>query len=119
MGVMRIAAPLGFACACALAAVVILPAVIDAQALLFGQDDPTVLTEIGLTRDFKAENAEREIEAALAANDVDLATSFVELAHQRKVEINPDLVRSVEAVNSRSASIVRTTASFGRGLISG
>jgi hypothetical protein len=119
MGLMRIAAPVAFACACAAAAVVILPRVIDAQALVFGQDDPVALTRIGLAHTFDSETAKREIEAALAADDADLARSFVELARDRNVELDPDLVSRVETANSGSAAFVRATASFGHGLVTG
>src|SRR5262249_27771152 len=117
MAPLRMALPVAFACVCAAVAVVILPGVMDASALLFGQDDPVVLTEIGLARTFDSETAKREIEAALAADDADLARSFVELARDRHVKLDSELIDRVDAASSGSAAFVRATASFGRGLV--
>jgi hypothetical protein len=115
----RIAVPLGLAFACALTALAAVPRGIGAGVLLQAQDDPAQLTDIGLSRTFNATVAAREIEAALAAGDIDLATSFLDLAHDRNVAVDPILAARVEAANSTSATIVRTAGSFGRGLITG
>jgi hypothetical protein len=115
----RIALPLGLAFACALAALTIAPRGFDAEALLMAQDDPVELADRRLDRSFNAAVAAREIRSALAADDADLATSFLELARDRNVPVEPALVRQVEAANSTSASAARAAGSFARGLVTG
>ncbi len=68
---------------CAVACVLLWPHARDAGAILAAQDDPAALSDIQLNsalRDNQPVIA-ANIEAALAANDADLANSFVELAH--------------------------------------
>src|SRR5262245_18499001 len=119
MSRLRIALPLALACACAIAAVTIVPRGFEAQQLLSAQDDPVRLTDHQLRRAFNAAVAAREIEAALAADDADLAKSFLDLAHDRNVAVDPALVARVEAANSTGAGTVRTVARFGAGFITG
>jgi hypothetical protein len=115
----RIALPLGLAFACAIAALAIVPRGFDAEALLAAQDDPSELTDRRLDRSFNAAVAAREIKSALAADDADLATSFLDLARDRNVPVDPALVAQVEAANSTSASAARAAGSFARGLFTG
>src|SRR6476620_6597122 len=69
------------------AAVALLPQAIESGWLLLVQDDPAALADRKLDRAFNGEIAAREIEAALAANDPELARSFVELARDRNVAL--------------------------------
>ena len=115
----RIALPLGVAVACAIALLAIVPRGMEAQTLLFGQDDPTVLADHALDRTFDQTTATREIQVALAADDADLAKSFLDLAQDRNVPVDPALAARVEEANSAAASALRTAGSFGRGLITG
>jgi hypothetical protein len=115
----RIALPLGVAFACAIAALTVVPRGIDAEALLYAQDDPVLLADRQLDRVFNAAVATREIEAALAAGDADLATSFLDLARDRHLTVDPALAAKVEAANSTMAAAARAAGSFGRGLITG
>jgi hypothetical protein len=115
----RIALPLAFACACAIAAFAVVPRGIEAQALLSAQDDPAVLADLQLAGAFDAAVAAREIEAALAADDADLAKSFLDLARDRNVAVDPALAARVEAANSAAAATRRAAGRFGRGLITG
>jgi hypothetical protein len=115
----RIALPLAVAVACALGALTVLPRGFEAKSLLAAQDDPVQLAEHLLDRRFDAAAARREIEAALAADDVDLAQSFVELARDRNVSVDPALAARVEEENSTAAKTARAAGSFGRGLITG
>jgi hypothetical protein len=119
MAGLRIALPLGLACACALAAYLVVPRGFEAGSLLIAQDNPAALADHLLDRSFDAAVARREIEAALAANDADLAQSFLDLARERKVPVDPALAAKVEAANSSTATAVRAAGSFGRGLITG
>ena len=54
-------------------------------------DDPVRISDQALDRSFNRDVAEREIGAALASGDVDLAQSFVALAAERGVAIDPAL----------------------------
>jgi hypothetical protein len=115
----RIALPLGIAVACALAALTAVPRALDSHVLLTAQDDPVLLTDHALDRSFDAAVATREIQSALAANDPDLAQSFLDLVRDRHLAVDPALVAQVEAANSTGASAARAAGSFGRGLITG
>src|SRR2546423_226552 len=57
----RIAVPLGFAVALAIAALAIAPRAYEAQWLLAARDDPALLADHAVTRSFTAATAEREI----------------------------------------------------------
>ena len=115
----RIALPLGAAFACAIAALTIVPRGMDADKLLRAQDDPVLLADHALDRSFNADVARREIEAALTAKDADLAQSFLDLARDRNVTLDPALVARVEGTNSPSAAAKRAAGSFAHGLIIG
>jgi hypothetical protein len=115
----RIALPLGAAFACAIAALTLVPRGIEAETLLMAQDDPVRLTDHALDRSFNADVARREIEAALSANDADLAQSFLDLARDRHVTVDPALVARVEDANSAAAAAKRAAGSFAQGFIIG
>jgi hypothetical protein len=115
----RIALPLGAVFACVIAALTIVPRGIEAEALLTAQDDPVRLADHALDRSFNADVARREIEAALKANDADLAQSFLDLARDRNVPVEPALVARVEDANSASAAAKRAAGSFAQGFIVG
>src|ERR1700743_2737445 len=85
-------AAIGFA----LAAVFCAPLAIEANSLLKAADDPVALTDRALSRAFDGQVATAQIEAALKANDADLAKSFVELADDRHVELLPELRKRVD-----------------------
>src|SRR5262245_55582146 len=107
----RIALPLGAAFACAIAALTIVPRGMDADTLLRAQDDPVLLVDHALDRSFNADVARREIEAALKAKDADLAQSFLDLARDRHVAVDPALVAQVVEANSASAAAKRAAGS--------
>ena len=104
---------------CGIAAVALLPQAIEFGWLLLVQDDPAALADRKLVRSFNAEVATREIEAALAANDPDLAKSFVELARDRNVPLTSDLTAKVEAAVAKANGALATAGNFTRGLIVG
>jgi len=91
----------------------------NAGRLLAARDDPAQLTELGLDDRFDAARAAREIDAALAANDPELADSFVELARERAIAVDPDRVAEVESAKKAAASAASTARSFARGLVLG
>jgi hypothetical protein len=115
----KIAVPLGLAVALAIAAFTLAPRAFEAEGLLAAQDDPVALADRAVARTFDAKVAAREIEAALAANDPDLANSFLELARERKVPVDPALAEKVEAANSAAATAARSLGSFARGVVVG
>jgi len=115
----RIALPLGVALALAIAALAIVPRGWEADSLLSEQDDPVALADRAVARSFDASVAAREINAALAANDADLAQSFLELARDRNVPVDPALAEKVEQATADAASVARSLESFTRGLITG
>src|SRR6266852_4438482 len=84
-GKRRIALMLVGAIAFATAALSLLQPGLEAESMLSAQDDPAEFADRALDKTFDAASATREIEAALAADDADLAKSFVELADERNV----------------------------------
>jgi hypothetical protein len=115
----RIMVPLGLSVILAIAAIVVTPRAFEAESLLAARDDPVALADHAIARGFNAEIAQREIEAALAANDPDLAHSFLELARDQNVDVEPDLAGKVELANTGVATAARSLGSFAHGLISG
>jgi hypothetical protein len=104
---------------CGIAAVALLPQAVESGWLLLVQDDPAALAERKLVRSFNADVAAKEIEAALAANDPDLARSFLELARDRNVPVAPDLAAKVDEAVTKANGALATAGNFTRGLIIG
>jgi hypothetical protein len=115
----RLALSLGIAVFLAIAALTFGPRGFEAQSFLIAQDDPSELVERRLDRAFTAAVAAREIRAALAADDAELAASFVELARDRNVPVEAALAAQVEAANTTAANATRAAGSFARGLVVG
>jgi hypothetical protein len=115
----RIALPLALAVAAAIAVLAVAPRAFEAHVLLAAQDDPVALADHAVARSFDAAVAAREIDAALAAGDADLAGSFLELARERDVPVDPDLAEKVALANAGVATAKRSLGSFARGLITG
>jgi hypothetical protein len=90
----------------ALAAVYAVPRAIDA---FYGLDDPSRVASRALDDTFDAAVAGREIEAALAANDADLAQSFADLAATRNVTIDPVLQEKVTSATAEAATTRRAS----------
>lgn len=87
--------------------------------LLTVQDDPAALADHEVTRRLTPAVATREITAALEQDDADLASSFVDLARDRGIALDPLLVARVEEANSTSATAVRNAQRFAEGLFTG
>jgi hypothetical protein len=81
--------------------------------------DPVKIADQALDRTFDTAVAEREIRAALAADDIDLAQSFVALAADRSVQIDPALATEVKDAGVKHDSAVNTAGRFVRGLWTG
>src|SRR5438105_15569254 len=89
--------------ALALAAWLIVPQGFAVARWLAAEDDPVALSGLALDKAFDAQVARREIEAALTAGDVELAQSFVALAEERNVPVDPALAARVRAQASGAA----------------
>ena len=115
----RIAAPLGSVLACLLVGLLTVPAGLEAGILASAQDDPAALSEYMLDHSFDAIAAKREIQSALDAKDPDLAGSFLELAQERRVAVDPAVADQVRAAKDEAASAAHKVGSFARGFITG
>ena len=82
-------------------------------------DDPVKIADQALDRSFNRGVAEHEIRAALAADDIDLARSFVALAADRSVQLDPSLVSAVNDAGVKHDSATHTAGRFVRGLWTG
>src|SRR6266851_8927834 len=111
----RIAVPLGLAVVSAIAALTLAPRAYEAEWLLAAQDDPVALADYAIARSLTPAAAEREINAALAANDADLAKSFLDLARGHKVPVDPALSEKVNVAAADATSASRSLESFARG----
>ena len=116
---LKIRLGLAIALGLALAGFWIVPHGIEAGRTLAAQDDPVKLTDLALDRGFDATVAEREIRAALAGNDPELAQSFVELARERGVAIEAGLVDKADADMQAWSSFGSTAWRFARGFFAG
>jgi hypothetical protein len=105
--------------ALAVAAWLVVPYGIEAGRWLAAEDDPVRLTDLALAKSFNAAVATREIEAALAANDLELAQSFVDLARERGVAIDPGLADRVADGTTATATTTRGVGHFVRGFVVG
>ena len=100
----------------AAAAVYTVPRAADAVS---GLDDPARIAGRALDGTFDAVIAQREIEAALAAQDSELAQSVIDLAGVRHVAIDPALAEKVAAATAEAATMRYRAKSFARGLVIG
>jgi hypothetical protein len=108
-----------FAVFCCLAALWVVPQGLEAETVLAIQDDPVARADRALDGSFDAAVAAREIEAALAAKDADLAKSFLDLARDRDIAVASALGDKVAVAVAEAASVSHAADSFARGLITG
>ena len=106
-------------CLFALAAAICVPLGLEADSLLATADDPAAIADGKLGAVFDETVAQREIKAALSANDADLAKSFLDLAQDRAVAVPSDLSKQVAASVEHANSASGAAESFTRGLITG
>ncbi len=92
---------------------------IDAQQQLATAGDPVKISDRALGLAFNQDVAQREIQAALATGDADLAQSFLDLAHDRGVAVDPALAGKVKAATADAASLTSTAGRFVHGLWTG
>jgi hypothetical protein len=103
--------------ALAVAAVPVLAPAYLAGRLLAAAEDPGALAEIRLERAATQERLEAGLDAALAAEDEDLALSFLALAEARGLPVDPARRGRVEALAQGRAG--RVARDFAAGAVSG
>ena len=89
----------------------------DAGAILAAQNDPAQLSDLQLNSELRNNRGviEQNIEAALAANDPDLANSFVDLAGAKNISLPDELSQRVHDAVAEANS----TSHFAKGFVSG
>lgn len=92
---------------------------VDSGRVLAAADDPAALSDLALDKQFNADVAAHEIAAALAADDAELAQSFVELARERGVAVDPALIAKVEAASSAAAQTAHGLSRLAHGFFVG
>jgi hypothetical protein len=115
----RVAPALLVAAILAAAACYVVPRGLDAHTQLSIEDDPSQIAARALDGTFDAALAQREINAALAAKDADLAQSFVLLANDRHVALDPVLTAKVDVAVAEAATTRYAMESFAMGLVTG
>ncbi len=106
---------------CAVACALVWPHAREAVVLLAAQDDPAVLSDVQLNSVLRNNQAlvAENIEAALAANDADLANSFVDLAREKGVAVTDELSWRVSAAVTEENSSSHLAKRFATGLVTG
>jgi hypothetical protein len=104
-----------------IALAVLWPHARDAGAILAAQDDPAELADIQLNSGLRNNQAviTDNIEAALAANDADLAGSFVELARDKNIFLGEELSQRVSDAVAEEHSSSHFAKRFATGLVTG
>jgi hypothetical protein len=93
---------------------------LDTAQQLAAADDPVAVSDRALERvTFDQSVAEREIRSALAAGDIGLAQSFLDLAADRGVAVDPLLAGRIEEARNRAATVTGTAGRFLHGLWTG
>jgi hypothetical protein len=106
---------------CAVACALLWPHARDAGRILAAQDDPAALADLQLNSALRNNQAlvAQNIEAALAADDADLADSFVELARENNIAVAEDLSRRVSEAVAEQNSSSHFARRFAAGLVTG
>ena len=106
---------------CAIACALLWPHARDAGHLLAAQNDPAALADLQLSSAMRNNHQviQQNIEAALAANDANLAESFVELANEKNMALDEDLSRRVSDAVAQDNSSAHFASRFASGLVTG
>ena len=93
----------------------------DAGTVLAVRDDPAALADIRLNSVLRNDPAliSDNIEAALAAGDADLATSFVALAGDKNIALSDELTKRVDDARTEQSSTTHFAKGFATGLVTG
>lgn len=97
------------------------PHAYNAGAILAAQDEPAQLADIQLHSALRNNPAvvTENIEAALAADDADLAGSFVELAREQNIAVGDVLSKRVSDAVTEAGSTSHFAKRFATGLVTG
>jgi hypothetical protein len=106
---------------CAVAFAIAWPHARDGYAILAAQDDPGQLADLQLHSALRNNAAliTDNIEAALAANDADLAASFVGLARDKNIPLGDELRTRVSDLVAEQSSSSHYAKRFVTGLVTG
>nr|WP_225708934.1 hypothetical protein [Bradyrhizobium cenepequi] len=93
----------------------------DAYAMLAAQDEPAQLADLQIGSALRNNQLliEQNIEQALAADDADLAGSFLELAREKNVAISDGLATRVNDAVAEASSTSHVAKRFAAGLVTG
>src|ERR1043166_4481597 len=118
---LRLEAVLTAVASCAVACALLWPDARSAGALLAAQDDPAKLSDLRLSSALRnsPDLIVRNIEAALAAGDADLAGRFVDLAAASKGALPQGLSGRVSDAVAEENSPSHRAKRFAAGLVSG
>ena len=118
---LRIGLALAGMAVCLTALAQVAPHARDAFAVLSAQDDPADLADLQVNSAMRNNPAlvADNIEAALTAEDADLAASFVELAHERNIAVSDELSKRVSDAVTETNSSSHFAKRFATGLVTG
>ncbi|ETR75694.1 signal peptide protein [Afipia sp. P52-10] len=114
-------AALACAALCAGGLMAVWPQAREAAAIFAAKDDPAVLSDLQLRRAVKGDPAliDREIQAALAQGDADLAQSFVDVADAQNLPVSADLLVKVTDAVAEQRSVAHLAGRFASGFVTG
>jgi hypothetical protein len=117
----RIAWALGVMTVSGIALADLWPHAREAYAILAAQDDPAVLSEIGINSALRnsQKTISENIEAALTAHDADLANSFVDLAREKNISLPDEMSQQVSDAVAEENSSSHFAKRFACGLVTG
>src|SRR5580704_17443842 len=93
----------------------------EAGAILAAQDDPVELSDLQVNSALRNNQniVAGQIEAALAAHDTGLASSFVDLAKAKDISLSDDLVQRVNEAVAEVSTASHFARRFASGLVTG
>jgi hypothetical protein len=118
---LRIGAVIATTALCTVMCGLLWPHARDALAVLVAQDDPAQLADVGVNSALRnnADIVTQNIDTALAADDADLANSFVELARQKNIIVDSERLRRVSDAVAEENSASHYAKRFATGLVTG
>jgi len=116
----RIATALVGLALCGITCALLWPHARESLRILLAQDDPARLADLKVNSTLRnSQKIDENIEAALAAGDADLASSFVELAREKNIALDDGLSQRVAAAVTEENSTAHFAKHFASGLVTG